>query len=460
MTRLTSFWPLTERATWLSALNPYTQVASWRMLLLGFAAGLPFLLVMSTLSFWLRRAGIDRSTIGQLSWVGLIYAFKWVWAPLVDRWSIPGLTRRWGKRRAFLFVGQLIVMVGLLGLSFCNPVQSMPWLVGFALLVAWGSATQDIALDAFRIEQAAVHAQATLAAMYQAGYRLATLLASAGTLFIVAYLSLPPSSVGMQGHAPPYQLHAWQVAYACMAFCMVIGLITTWRSPPPLAEIEVADAPASSLPTVSPWHWKTHFKSCFWEPLSQFMQQQGTSWWLVLLLVGSYRISDILMGVMASPFYADMGYSEQEVATVTKIYGLFMTLLGGFLGGHLVPRWGLMPVMMVGLIASSVTNVLFCGLSIYGHSLTGLIGLVSADNLASGLASCAFVAYLSSLTHRSYSATQYAWLSSLMVFLPKSLAGFSGIWVNHWGYSTFFAFTAGLSLPVLALLIGVWRTHK
>jgi PAT family beta-lactamase induction signal transducer AmpG len=451
---------------WKTYGQPYTQGASLRMLLLGFAAGLPFLLVMSTLSFWLRRAGIDRSTIGQLSWIGLIYALKWVWAPLVDQWSIPGLTRRWGQRRAFLFVGQLTVMGGLAGLSFCDPAQSLPMLVGFALLVAWGSATQDIALDAFRIEQGHATEQATLAATYQAGYRLATLWASAGTLFIVAYLqSTGDASASVTQLAHPYKPHAWQTAYACMAACMGVGLLTTWLSPPalhsPIPTGETSrNTPGDSHHFFHPWAWAghvhRHLRACFWQPLQQFIVQQRAAWWMVLVLVATYRISDIVMGVMASPFYADMGYTEQEVASVTKVYGLVMTLLGGLVGGGLVRRWGLMPVMLVGLVLSALTNLLFGVLSLVGHNLNGLMGVVSADNFASGLASCAFVAYLSSLTQRQYSATQYAWLSSLMVLLPKSLAGFSGIWVNHWGYRTFFTFTASLSLPVLGCLIAVW----
>jgi len=369
----------TEKMTslrWRDSLLIYLSPSSLRMLTLGFAAGLPLLLVLGTLSFRLREAGIDRAMIGFLSWVGLAYGFKWAWAPLVDRLPIPWFGVWLGRRRSWLLLSQACVIAGLLGMAMSNPQQSLAPLVGFALLTAFGSATQDIALDAFRIESAQARLQAVLAASYQTGYRLAMIWAGAGVFWI-----------------------------------------------------------AAKAETVR-WHAV-----------------------LLLALIGTYRISDIVMGIMANPFYVDMGYTKEEVATVTKLYGVVMTLVGAFIGGVMVLRWGVMRVLMIGAVLSAATNLLFAWLAMHGHDVYGLIAVVSADNLGSGIASAAFIAYLSSLTNVQYSATQYALFSSLMLLAPKFLAGFSGLAVDAAGYAWFFTGTALLGVPVLWLVWLASRFH-
>ena len=424
--------------SWLASWRIYAQPASLRMLFLGFAAGLPLLLVLGTLSFRLREAGIDRSTIGYLSWVGLAYAFKWVWAPLVDRLPIPYFTMRLGRRRSWLLLAQVMVILGLVGMAISDPRQTLGPVVWCALLVAVGSATQDIALDAFRIESAEPSHQAALAASYQTGYRLAMIWAGAGVLWVAAWVQ-GDNSAG-------YVQEAWQTAYMVMAASMAVGLFTVLISKEPV--------PAALPPARNVREW---LQGALVEPFADFIKRYHWQAVLILSLIAVYRISDVVMGIMANPFYVDMGYTKAEVATVTKVYGVLMTLLGAFMGGVMALRWGVMRILMLGAILSALSNLLFAWLSGHGHDVQALILVVSADNLSSGIASAAFIAYLSSLTNIQYSATQYALLSSMMLLLPKFIAGFSGDFVNAHGYADFFNATALLGMPVLILVALAWR---
>lgn len=408
------------------------------MLLLGFSAGLPLLLVFGTLSFWLREAGVDRTTIGFLSWVGLAYGFKWVWAPLVDRLPIPILTRLLGRRRSWLLLSQTVIMASLVGMALTDPKQSLMPVVWCALAVAFASATQDIALDAFRIESADTPRQAALAAAYQTGYRIAMIWAGAGVLWIAARAEVP--------NAGAYQHGAWQTAYLAMAASMLVGMLTVLFSPEPAARVL---APARNA---AEW-----LRTALVDPFADFLRRYGKQAALILGLIAVYRISDVVMGIMANPFYVDMGYTKDEVAAVTKIYGVIMTLVGAFLGGVLAMRFGVMRVLMLGAVLSAATNLLFAWLGSRGHDVQALIFVVSADNLSSGIASAAFIAYLSSLTNINYSATQYALFSSMMLLLPKFLAGYSGVYVDAYGYSNFFTATAFLGVPVLLL---VWLASR
>jgi MFS transporter, PAT family, beta-lactamase induction signal transducer AmpG len=418
---------------WRDALKVYLEPATLRMLALGFSAGLPLLLVLGTLSFRLREAGIDRTTIGYLSWVGLAYGFKWVWAPLVDRLPVPPLTTLLGRRRGWLLLAQGMVIAGLAGMAFNDPRAGLAPLVWCALLVAFGSATQDIALDAFRIESAATRKQAALAAAYQTGYRLAMIWAGAGVLWIAAWAEVAGSA--------GYQNGAWRAAYLAMAASMVVGVVTVLLSPEP-ARVALPKAK-----NVGQW-----LEGALIEPFADFFRRYRWQAALILALIAVYRISDVVMGIMANPFYVDMGFTKDEVATVSKIYGVVMTLAGAFVGGVLSMRLGVMRVLMLGAVLSAASNLLFAGLATRGHDVTALVLVVSADNLAGGIASAAFIAYLSSLTNISYSATQYALFSSLMLLLPKFIAGYSGAFVDAFGYHAFFVGTAALGVPVLLLV--------
>ncbi len=436
--------PEEARPPWRDTLKVYLEAPTLRMFALGFSAGLPLLLVLGTLSFRLREAGIDRSTIGYLSWVGLAYGFKWVWAPLVDRLPLPGLTTWLGRRRGWLLLSQAVVIGGLIGMALNDPRAGLQPLVVCALVVAFGSATQDIALDAFRIESAATRKQAALAAAYQTGYRLAMIWAGAGVLWVAAWAEVAPS--GNIAGPSIYQNAAWKTAYLVMAASMAVGVITVLISREP--------APRAFAPARSVGEW---LQSALVEPFADFIRRYRWQAALILSLIAIYRISDVVMGIMANPFYVDMGYTKDEVATVSKIFGVIMTLVGAFVGGVMSMRIGVMRVLMLGAVLSAATNLLFAWLASRGHDLTALVAVVSADNLAGGIASAAFIAYLSSLTNINYSATQYALFSSLMLLAPKFIAGFSGRFVDAYGYSAFFVSTAALGVPVLWL---VWLASR
>ena len=326
--------PLTEapsqRPSWGETLRVYLEPASLRMLALGFSAGLPLLLVLGTLSFRLREAGLDRTTIGYLSWVGLAYGFKWCWAPLVDRLPIPLLTRSLGRRRSWLLVSQFAIMAALVGMALADPRTELTLVVWCALAVAFASATQDIALDAFRIESADVRHQGALAATYQTGYRVAMIWAGAGVLWLAARAEIAPA-VAVAGAAPGvlYQQAAWTTAYLVMAVSMLVGVLTVLFTREP-ARVEL---PPSN--GVAEW-----LKSALVEPFADFLKRYGKQALLILALIGVYRISDVVMGIMANPFYVDMGYTKDEVAAVTKVYGIVMTLVGAFPGRRHVAALG------------------------------------------------------------------------------------------------------------------------
>ena len=437
--------PTPTTLSWLQTLRMYTEPASLRMLSLGFSAGLPLLLVFGTLSFWLREAGIDRTTIGFLSWVGLAYAFKWAWSPLVDRLPIPWLTARLGRRRSWLLAAQGLIMAGLVGMALTDPQVALAPVVWCAVAVAIGSATQDIALDAFRIESGDADHQAALAAIYQTGYRLAMIWAGAGALWIAARAQDATAVVGV---APAYQHGPWQVAYLVMACSMLPGVLTVLFSQEPV--------PAPLAPSKGLAQW---LHGALVAPFTDFIGRYRWQAALILALIATYRISDVVMGIMANPFYVDMGFSKDEVAAVSKVYGVVMTLVGAVIGGALALRMGVMRVLMLGAALSAASNLLFAWLSTRGHDVTALVWVVSADNLAGGLATTAFMAYMASLTNVQYSATQYAMFSSMMLLLPKFVAGFSGKYVDAFGYADFFNATAWLGVPVLLLVWLAGRVH-
>lgn len=438
---------------WHEAWQIYFHRRPLTLLFLGFSSGLPLLLVFGTLSFWLREAGIDRSTIGFISWVALAYGFKWVWSPLVDRLPIPLLSAFLGRRRGWLLLTQLTLSVALVSMASVDPTQDLERLIWLAVLVAFVSATQDIVIDAFRIESGGARLQAAMAATYMIGYRLAMIVAGAGVLWLAAWVD--PDEATYQ-HAP------WQFAYTVMAALMGIGILTTLLvgepHPPRREPVEATREPALIgrlhrwLRPASRWLW-----SAVLSPFIDFFARYGWLALLVLGLIATYRVSDIVLGVIANVFYVDMGFSKTEVANVTKVFGVIMTLLGAVIGGVLVNRLGVMRVLFAGALLVALTNLLFALLAQAGASVPMLIAVVAMDNLSGGLASAAFVAYLSALTNVQYSATQYALFSSVMLLMPKFLGGFSGVVVDHLGYVQFFVLVSLMGLPVLVL---VWLAGR
>lgn len=428
------------------------------LLLLGFSAGLPLMLVFSTLSFWLREAGIDRTAIGYFSWIALAYGFKWTWSPLVDKISIPILSHLLGRRRSWMLFSQILLVSAILGMSLSDPVNDLDRLALFALMVAFASATQDIVIDAFRIESAPENMQAALAAAYQVGYRSAMIMATAGALTIAAWVE-PNDQV--------YNLFSWQSAYLSMAALMSIGIITTLFCNEPEVEAKIVDEKELAITKAfSQRYPKAVANTLAWFytasvlPFLDFFKRYGRNAILILLLISCYRISDIVMGIMANVFYVDMGFSKSEIATISKIYGLIMTLVGAGLGGLLVARFGTMKILFLGALLVAVTNLLFAYQAMIGYDVTLLTMIISIDNLSAGVATSAFIAYLSSLTSTGYTATQYALLSSIMLLFPKFIAGFSGAYVDAFDYINFFVVASIMGFPAILLVIVVDRRTK
>ncbi|WP_372742026.1 MFS transporter [Neptunomonas sp.] len=445
--------------TWLGSLRIYLHPRAIALLFLGFSSGLPILLVFGTLSFWLREAGVERSVITYFSWVGLAYGLKWLWAPLIDRLSLPFLSRWLGRRRSWLFLSQCLLITSLSGLAFSDPLLNLNYMALLAIAVAFSSATQDIVIDAYRIESAGERLQAAMAATYMAGYRLAMIVAGAGALALAAWIDVDPAL---------YSKHSWQVAYLCMAALMGTGLITTLViAEPPAVEMDQETlqqqqkitTKAEQLAHLPSWlsrllGWSYIAVIC---PFADFIHRYGKQALIILALIGTYRISDVILGIIANVFYVDMGFTKQEVAQIIKIYGVVMTIIGAGLGGILVNRFGVMKILFIGALLAAGTNLLFAWLATLGHDTLMLTVVISLDNLSGGIATAAFVAYLSSLTNIQYSATQYALFSSVMLLFPKFLGGFSGGVVDSFNYTWFFTGTTLLGIPVLIL---VWMAAR
>ncbi len=442
-----------KHASWLESVRTYYRPRVRSMLFLGFSAGLPYMLIFATFSRWLREAGIERATIGFLSWVMLAYAFKWVWSPVVDRLPIPILTHKMGRRRSWMFFAQLIIMTSLAGMAMSDPQHNLTTLVLFALLAAFASATQDIAIDAYRIEAVEEELQAAMAATYMIGYRLAMILSFSGALYIASFLDINETT---------YRYFSWRIAYLSMATMMFVGIITTFliSEPEVTTDSSTTSRENRTKELIERYTYMPPFMRRFLEwlynavisPFLDFLIRYRWHAILILLLIGTYRISDIVLGVISNVFYVDMGFSKKEVANIANIYGTIMTLLGAGLGGVLMVRYGVMKILFLGALLSAATNVLFSIMAVSGKSLIFLACVISADNLSAGIATAAFIAYLSSLTNISYTATQYALFSSIMLLFPKLIGGFSGLIVNAIGYEFFFILTAVMGIPVLILI--------
>ncbi len=499
---------VSERPGWLETLRAYRHPRVVTMLFLGFSAGLPLLLIFSSLSLWLREAGVSRSDATYFSWAALGYSFKFVWAPIIDKMPLPGLTRLLGRRRAWLLVAQMAIITAILWMGFTNPADNLAPMALAAVMLGFSSATQDIVIDAYRIESAERRMQALMSSSYIAGYRIGMLVAGAGALKLAAWF----------GTGEIYKYEAWRDAYIWMAVAMGVGVVTTLL----IAEPETKQKPSRYLNSLPDYlrflslfliavitliaafvyliplvavvnqgliglmgeHAITSFIAelvrlvlallcaglaarfaitigvarrevlleTYIDPMADFFQRYGRLALLILALVGFYRISDIVLGVISNVFYQDMGFSKDQIADITKTFGLLMTILGGFLGGSLALHYGVMRILFLGAVLSAATNLLFMLLAQSGTDVSLLIVVIAADNLSAGLASAAFIAYLSGLTHISFTAFQYAVFSSLMTLFPKLLGGYSGSIVDTIGYSSFFLITAVLGVPVLLLV--------
>lgn len=437
----------------MGALSVYRRPAVITMLLLGFSAGLPFMLVFATLTAWLREVDVSRTAIGFFSWVGITYSIKFIWAPVVDRLPLPLLSRLLGRRRAWILLGQTGIMLGLIGMAFSDPTVTLLPVALFALLVAFSSATQDIAIDAYRIESEIDRFQGAMAATYQMGYRFAILASYTGALYLAEGFD-------------------WQSAYLAMAVLMSIGMLTILLRPEPVVQIDRATlaqeervtAFIDRTPNLPSWAQQTGawLISAVVCPLTDFFSRFRWFALVILGLVATFRISDIAMASMANPLYIDLGYSKAVIANISGAYGLAMTIIGALAGGLVAARFGLMRPLLVGAILVASTNLLFAWMAGQDGSVVALMLVISADNFSGGFAGAVFIAWLSSLTNTAYTATQYAVFSSLMTLPGKFLSGFGGVVVDAVGYPIFFISAATLGLPAIGLVVIImrWtRTH-
>ena len=424
-------------SSWVDAWRIYTRPTVLGMVFFGFSAGLPYLLVFSTLTAWLTEEGVSRSAIGLFAWVGMTYSVKVIWAPIVDRAAIPFFGRVLGQRRSWILFGQMLVVFGLIAISILG-VSNLPLLALLSVLVAFGSSTQDIAIDAYRIEAIEEEYQGAMSASYILGYRIALLIAGAGAFYVASFT-------------------AWSNVYLVMAVLMGVGFGAVMLAKEPLFSRQGLIRETDSAFNVQ----KISFLNAVVNPFKDFFLRNGSFALLIILLIGVYRLSDIVMGIMANPFYLDMGYSKIEIANITKLFGFFMTILGAFLGGLLVIKWGVGRCLLIGAVAVATTNLFFAQLALLANpDLNWLAVMVSLDNLSGGFATTAFIAYLSGLTNKAYTATQYALFSSLMTLPGKFMSGFSGFVVDSYGYFTFFLSAAALGLPAILLIWFYFKNQK
>ncbi|PWQ93003.1 MFS transporter [Leucothrix arctica] len=549
------------------------------MLFLGFSAGVPILLIFSSLSLWLGEAGVQKSAVTFFSWAALGYSFKFVWAPLVDKMPLPLLTKWLGRRRSWMLLSQFMVIGAILWMAFTDPASSPGSLTIMALaavLLGFSSATQDVVIDAYRIESAQNELQALMSSTYIAGYRIGMIAAGAGALYLAHYF-------GSEKDA--YNYTAWMNTYTVMAGVMLIGVLTTLIIPEPAeyqasgltyntsdyarffllfvlavasfiaifflsskAGYKIGYGPFYEMVQAAKEHLTAIFsnkklasllvetgrlsaailtawliakvmmgakivngtmvKESYVDPIRDFFTRYGMGLAILLLcLVGFYRISDIVLGAIANVFYQDLGYTKLDIANASKVFGLVATIIGGFLGGLLAVRYGVMKILFLGAVLSALTNLLFIwlsqtdafttnaflwmsqsgvsfftwisslgfdslsgfssaganffnGLAVSGAGVFKLFIVIGADNLSAGLASAAFIAFLSSLTNISFTAVQYAIFSSLMTLFPKVLGGYSGTFVQSMGYTNFFIMTTLLTIPVAILILVTSKYFK
>lgn len=412
---------------WIAASRVYFERRIIIVFLLGFSAGLPFLLMFSTLTAWLSQAGIDKTTIGLFVLTGIAFSLKFLWAPLVDRLPLPIITSVFGQRRSWLLLAQLVCVFGLVGIGLSDPTVSLATTALWAVILAFASATQDIVIDAYRIETLNQNEQGVGAAVYQLGYRLAFIAAGAGALMLA-------SSLG------------WTMAYIIMAALMAVGLVTTLLSPEPKHPPQRDVGDSSRVVQYTQW-----LKDSVVTPFAEFLSRPGAL--AILLFVVFYKYADGIWAAMALPFYLELGFTLDEIARVSKIYGVVMTIIGSILGGVMVLRWGILKSVLFGAISMALTNLLYAALALAGPSVPVLVAVISIENLANGIGGTAFIAYLSSLCNLAYTATQYALLSSFMNVARTFLASGGGWLADQVDWATFFIITTIAGIPGVVLLL-------
>lgn len=415
----------------------YLQKKVVVLALLGFSAGLPLPLVYATLTAWLYESGLPNSTISTFAYLMFAYSLKFIWSPVVDAVPIPILTRWLGRRRAWLFVSQAGVALFLFLLAQVDPSQALPFFALIAAAVALLAATQDIVLDAYRVELAGEKLQGVLAAAYQYGYRVAIVVSGAGALSLAQELS-------------------WAASYTIMAACMGVGLLTTlWCNEPDSVSLPDYHIEGSLPKKIHTW-----FMAAVAGPVADFFRRYGRMALTILCFMALFRISDYVLGILANPFYLDVGFTKNQVAVVAKFYGLWVALFAIGAGAWSIVKFGLSRSLVAATVLIAATNLFFALMVLTGPKIWALALTISFDNFAQGYAGTIFIAYLSSLTNVSFTATQYALFSSLSVFFGKLVAGYSGE-VQEWvGWFGFFLYAAATGIPSIVLSIIVVRRTR
>jgi len=411
---------------WSGIRRAFGTPSAMTMLVFGFGSGLPFLLIASmTLSTRLRDVGLDLGSIGLISLASFFYLLKFLWAPLIDRYPFP-LTAFLGRRRSWLLASQLLVGTSLAALALTRPDLGVGALVAWVLVGSFAGATQDSVVDAYRIEVAPAEAQAALAATYTLGYRFGLIVGGAGALYIADF----------QG---------WKPSYLWMAALMLVPIATTLLAREP-------EAPQSTVVR------RIDFLGAFWQPFSSYFRNNGVLLGLVLLLfVGLFKFPDQVIGVMAGPFYLDSGYSKSDIATVSKLFGIWMGIAGAFAGGVAVAAFGFRRMLLVAALGVALSNLAFLLMAYNPGEIWAFYAAISADNLFQGFAGVILIAFMSALTDRNFTATQFALLVSLANLPGKFAGGVSGYFVEATSYTTFFTISAATVVPTLLLLAWLWR---
>ena len=410
----------------------YANRRMMTLLALGFSSGLPRLLVYSTLSFWLLEVGVSIATVGVFALTSLPYTIKFLWAPLIDRAPLPMFTRALGQRRGWMLATQIALATAVCCMALADPSVSL-WMCGFcAVLVSIASASQDIVIDAFRVESLEADEQGAGAAVAVFGYRIGMLVAGAGALSLATFTE------------------DWSLVYIVMALFGIVGMLATFiaREPAKKSKKEGAALPAT---------FAEHLKDAVWGPLSDLLRRRGVFAFLAFIML--YKLGDALAGTMLNPLLVDIGFTKLEIAAVSKTHGLVASIFGVFLGGWLVKHVGVMRALWIAGFMQMFSNLVFVFQSLAGHNLTLLVATIGVENLCGGIGTAAFVAYLSGLCRDTYTATQYALLTAISSGLRMILSGGAGAAAVWLGWPLFFGLTALTAIPGLIMIVLLQRFH-
>lgn len=418
-------------SAWLDSLRVYREPRMLAVLFMGFSSGLPLPLTFATLSFWLAEVEVSRTAIGLFVLVGFSYNYKFLWSPIIDRLPLPGLTKFFGRRRGWLLAIQVLLAAAIFALGQNDPKMDLAMTAVLAAIVAFLSASQDIVIDAYRIELLKPDEQGEGAAATQWGYRFGLLAAGAGALYAAEF-------------------GGWAFAYAVMALLMSVGIVTVLLTREPAGTVLTPLAGATAAARAGEW-----INGAVVSPFADFMKRPG--WLLIIVFVVLYKLGDALAGVMANPFYYSMGFSKVEVASISKLFGLAATLAGVAAGGFLVHRMGFYRSLFVCGILQMLSNLMYALQAVVGHDPWMLALTIFAENFTGGMGSAAFVAYLSSLCNIAFTATQYALLSSLAALPSKFLSSPAGWLADHFDWTTFFVMTTVAAIPGILMVLWMMR---